>query len=188
MDELKSVKKEFAYYKHLGEKAIEQVPDEMLNWKYNEESNSIAVIIKHLAGNMNSRWTDFLSDDGEKPWRNRDAEFENNIDSREELIGIWEKGWSCLFNTLNKLKKNDLKKTVYIRNQGHTVMEAILRQLAHYSFHIGQIVFIAKLICGKEWQTLSIPKGESAQFNDKAFEKPQRNEHFTDNILKDDDS
>src|ERR1700754_1849213 len=125
---LESIKKEFSYYKTLGEKAIAQVPDEKLFWQFNEQCNSIAIIIQHLSGNMLSRWTDFLSTDGEKEWRDRDAEFENDISTREELIDKWEEGWKCLFNALNSLTPDDLQKEIFIRNQGHSVTEAINRQ------------------------------------------------------------
>jgi hypothetical protein len=130
---LESTIKQFEYYKMLGEKAMEQLPEEKLFWQYNEESNSIAIVVKHLSGNMLSRWTNFLTSDGEKDWRNRDAEFENAIQTKEQLQLEWNKGWQCLLDTLKQLKEDDLQKIVYIRNQGHTVMEAINRQLAHYS-------------------------------------------------------
>lgn len=184
IDYLDGVKKQFEYYKMLGEKTFEQVPDEKLFWKYNEESNSIATIVKHLWGNMLSRWTNFLTTDGEKESRNRDAEFENDITTRRELIDKWNEGWSCLFNTLNPLTASDLQKEIYIRNQGHTVMEAINRQLAHYPYHVGQIVFIGKMICGNNWDSLSIPKNKSKTFNDDKFSKPKHKEHFTDEIIK----
>src|SRR6218665_763587 len=122
---LESAKKQFAYYKQLGDKTIAQLPEGKLFWQYNEESNSIAIIVKHLRGNMLSRWTDFLTTDGEKENRNRDTEFENDIASKEDLLQLWEEGWSCLFNTLNKLTEEDFSKTVYIRNQGHSVIDAI---------------------------------------------------------------
>lgn len=184
MDYLESVKKQFGYYKMLAEKTMEQVPDEKLFWQYNEESNSIATIVKHLWGNMMSRWTDFLSSDGEKEWRQRDAEFENDITSRQELMKKWNEGWDCLFNALNSINDNDLSRIVYIRNQGHSVMDAINRQLAHYPHHAGQIVFIGKMVCGNQWKSLSIPRGKSAAFNADKFSQPKRIEHFTDEILK----
>src|ERR1043165_8598212 len=127
---LQSAIKQFEYYKLLGEKTFNQLPDEKLFWQYNSESNSIATIVKHLWGNMLSRWTDFLTTDGEKEWRNRDTEFENDIKSREELLSKWNEGWSCLFNALDALSADDLEKEIFIRNQGHTVIEAINRQLA----------------------------------------------------------
>jgi Protein of unknown function (DUF1572) len=179
---LESAIKQFEYYKLLGEKSFEQVNDEQLFWQYNEESNSIATIVKHLWGNMKSRWTDFLTTDGEKEWRKRDEEFENDIKTRGEMMKLWNEGWTCLFNALKSLQEEDLGKTVYIRNMGQTVTEAINRQLAHYPYHIGQIVFIARMQA-KEWKSLSIPKGESKEYNKEKFSKPKRKEHFTDEIL-----
>jgi Protein of unknown function (DUF1572) len=181
---LDSVKEQFEMYKMLGEKAIAQVPDDKLFWQFNNDSNSIATIAKHLAGNMLSRWTDFLTTDGEKEWRNREAEFDNDINSRVALMDLWNKGWACLFNALNQLTDADLEKIVYIRNMGHTVMEAINRQLTHYPYHIGQIVFTAKMICGEKWISLSIPRGESKKYNDGKFSKPKHKEHFADEFLK----
>ena len=181
-DYLPSVIKQFSYYKSLGEKTFNQISDEKLFWKPNEESNNIAIIVKHISGNMVSRWTNFLTSDGEKEWRNREAEFNNDINSKEELINIWEKGWSCLFDTLNKLKHHDLSKEIYIRNMGHSVIEAINRQLSHYAYHIGQIVFLGKLINNLNWESLSIPKGESNDYNKNKFNKPKRKEHFTDDL------
>lgn len=183
-DYLESAKKQFEYYKMLGEKTFSQVSDDKLFWQYNEDSNSIATIVKHLWGNMLSRWTDFLTSDGEKEWRNRDAEFENDIASRDELLEKWNEGWSCLFNALSSLTTADLEKVIYIRNQGHTVVEAINRQLAHYPYHIGQIVFIGKMASEKPWISLSIPKGDSKTFNADKFAKPKQKGHFTDEFLK----
>ena len=179
---LDSVKKQFGYYKTLGEKTFEQVPGEKLFWQINEESNSIAMIVKHLNGNMLSRWTDFLTTDGEKEWRKRDQEFDNDINSKTELLVKWNEGWSCLFDALNSLTENDLEKNIYIRNMGHSVTEAINRQLAHYSYHIGQIVFIGKVIKNEEWNSLSIPKGKSQEYNKDKFSKPKRKGHFTDDL------
>jgi len=178
-DYLQSVTRQFEYYKMLGEKSIAQVPDDKLFWQYNEESNSIGTVVKHLWGNMLSRWTDFLSSDGEKEWRQREAEFENDIRTRADLMSKWNEGWDCLFNALKSLKPEDLEKTIYIRNMGHSVMEAINRQLAHYPYHIGQIVFIGKMVCDSNWQSLSIPKGQSASYNAEKFSQPKRKEHFT---------
>lgn len=182
---LESVTKQFEYYKMLGDKAIEQLPADKLFWQYNSESNSIAIIVKHLWGNMLSRWTDFLNTDGEKEWRNRDAEFENDITSKEELLKKWNEGWDCLFNALRSLTDNDLQTVIYIRNQGHTVMEAINRQLAHYPYHVGQIVYIAKMVADSSWKSLSIPKGASNAFNAEKFSAPKAKAHFTDEFLKD---
>jgi hypothetical protein len=184
---LESVKKQFAYYKQLADKTIDQLPDEKLFWQFNEESNSIAVIVKHLHGNMLSRWTDFLTTDGEKEWRQRDAEFENDISSKDNLLRLWEEGWKLLFDTLDSLTADDFSKTVYIRNQGCTVVDAINRQLAHYPYHVGQIVFIGKMICNGQWQSLSIPKGNSQSYNSDKFSQPKHNAHFTDEYLKNDE-
>lgn len=182
-DYLQSVRKQFEYYKMLGEKTFSQLPDQKLFWKYNEESNSIATIVKHLWGNMLSRWTDFLITDGEKEWRGRDAEFENDIDTREELLQKWNEGWECLFNAIDCLTVNDLGKIIYIRNQGHTVTEAINRQLAHYPYHVGQIVFLGKMFA-ERWVSLSIPKGNSQHYNSEKFSKPRQRKHFTEEFLK----
>lgn len=183
---LQSVIKQFEYYKMLGEKTFTQLTDEDLFWQHNEDSNSIAIIVNHLWGNMLSRWTDFLNSDGEKDWRNRDAEFENLIQTRQEMLAKWEQGWNCLFTALNSLKEEDLDKIIYIRNQGHTVMEAINRQLAHYPYHVGQIVFIGKMLTENNWQSLSIPKGNSNQYNSEKFSKPKEKTHFTDEFLNSD--
>lgn len=184
-DYLESARKQFAYYKQLGDKTFSQVSEEQLFWKSNEESNSIANIVKHLWGNMLSRWTDFLTSDGEKDWRNRDAEFEDTVKTRAELISKWNEGWECLFAALNSLESGDLDKIVYIRNQGHTLMEAINRQLAHYPYHVGQIVFIGKMLSGNTWNSLSIPKGNSQEYNSQKFAQPKQKGHFTDEFLKD---
>ncbi len=177
---------QFQYYKLLAEKTFNQLPDEKLFWQYNEESNSIATIVKHLAGNMLSRWTDFLTTDGEKEDRNREAEFENIVYSKNELLDLWEKGWKCLFDALSSLTEDDLGKEIFIRNQGHTVTEAINRQLAHYPYHVGQIVFIGKMICNNDWASLSIPKGNSVMYNEEKFAKPKHTAHFTNEILNKD--
>lgn len=184
LDYLNSVKKQFEYYKMLGDKTFAQLSEEQLFWQYNEESNSIATIVKHLWGNMLSRWTDFLTSDGEKDWRDRDAEFENDIVSKQELLDKWEEGWTCFLNTLNSLEDSDLEKTIYIRNQGHTVLEAINRQLAHYPYHIGQILFLGKMMCNDKWTSLSVPKGTSKDFNAQKFAQAKHKAHFTDEFLK----
>ena len=166
-DYLESIKKQFLYYKTLGEKAMAQLEPEQLFIAVNEETNSIAVIVKHLSGNMISRWTDFLTSDGEKEWRNRDGEFDPdfNRDDAAELMKLWDKGWDCFFTTINALTPDQLETIIYIRNEGHTVMEAINRQLAHYPYHIGQIVFYAKMLKQTEWSSLSIPKNKSNSYN-----------------------
>ncbi len=177
-----NILKLFTYYKSLGEKTFDQMPDKKLFWHYNEQSNSIAIIVKHLSGNMLSRWTDFLSSDGEKQWRRRDDEFENDLNTKEDLLMVWNKGWECLFDALNSLSEKDLNKTVYIRNMGQPVSEAINRQLAHYAYHVGQIVFIGKMIKNEAWQSLSIPKGNSKSYNHEKFKNPIQNKHFTDDL------
>lgn len=182
---LESVRKQFEYYKLLGERTIAQLSDEDLFWQYNAESNSIAIIVKHLWGNMLSRWTDFLTSDGEKQWRDREAEFEGDIRDRSELRQKWEAGWNCLFEALDSVHEENFATTVYIRNQGHTVVEAINRQLAHYAYHIGQIVYIGRMLRGPEWESLSIPKGESKAYNRDKFSEPKRREHFTKEFLQD---
>ena len=180
---IKSINRQFEYYKQLGEKAIAQIPDEALFKQPNNNSNSIATIVRHLWGNMLSRWTNFLTTDGEKEWRKRDAEFENNVETRKELIQKWDEGWQCLLNALNSINDNDLDKVIYIRNEGHTILEATNRQLAHYSYHVGQIVFAAKLLKSKDWDNLSIPKNQSKNYNKEKFAQKKGTRHFTDDIL-----
>lgn len=179
-DYLTSVKKQFAYYKSLGEKTFEQLTDQQLLWQYNPESNSVAMIVNHMAGNMISRWTDIFTTDGEKPTRNREAEFVSSAPTRQTILDTWQKGWKCLFDTLNILTADDLSKIIYIRNQGHTVMEAINRQLAHYPYHVGQIVFLGKMLCNESWHSLSIPRGQSGNYNADKFAQEKRKVHFTD--------
>src|ERR1700740_2636664 len=177
---LESVTKQFLYYKKLAEQSIRQLEPQQLFVQPNENSNSIAVVIKHLAGNMISRWADFLTTDGEKPWRKRDDEFENNITDKEQLLKIWEQGWKVFLDTLASLKAADLKRLIYIGNEGHTVMKAINRQLAHYPYHVGQIVYAAKLLKQTEWNSLSIPKNKSTDYNTEKFSKEKQRKHFTD--------
>lgn len=181
---ISSIKKQFLYNQALGWKTIEQVPKEKLHWQYNDESNSIITLVKHLSENMRSRWTDFLTSDGEKEWRQRDQEFENESYSIEEVREIWNKGWDCLMQAIDGLADHDLEKIVYIRNQGHTVVEAINRQLSHYSYHIGQIVFIGKMIQDEQWESLSIPRGQSSLYNHTMFNKHKERTHFTDEFLQ----
>ncbi len=182
-DFLETAKKQFDYYKLLGEKTFEQLSEEQLFYMYNEDSNSVGIIVKHLHGNMLSRWTDFLTTDGEKETRNRDGEFENDIKTKKELLERWNAGWKCLFDTLNSLTEEDLSKTVYIRNQGCTAMDAIMRQLAHYPYHVGQIVFVGKMHTNNNWKSLSIPKNASKEYNADKFSKPKHDAHFTDEYL-----
>jgi tartrate dehydratase beta subunit/fumarate hydratase class I family protein len=182
---LESVKKQFLYYKTLGEKAIDQLEPEQLFVSINEDTNSIATIVKHLSGNMLSRWTDFLSSDGEKEWRNRDSEFDSRFhgNDKEELLNVWNKGWDCFLDALNGLHTEQLSTIIYIRNEGHTVIEAINRQLAHYPYHIGQIVFYAKMLKKSEWTSLSIPKNKSNNYNTDKFSKEKSIRNFTDDEL-----
>lgn len=184
-DYLESAIKQFEYYKMLGEKAMQQLPPEKIFWQYNAESNSIATIVKHLSGNMLSRWTDFLTTDGEKEWRNRDDEFEYKSESHETVLAQWHKGWACLFNALVSLKSEDLDKTIYIRNMGQTVTDAINRQMMHYAYHVGQIVYSGKMICNENWASLSIPRGNSKVYNAEKFAKEKHNEHFTEEFIGD---
>ncbi|MBL0006667.1 MAG: DUF1572 family protein [Saprospiraceae bacterium] len=177
---LKNTINVFEYYKSLGEKAMAQITDEALFQMPDEKSNSISVIVKHLHGNMLSRWTDFLTTDGEKEWRDRDSEFEETIETRDEVMKQWNEGWACVFSALNTLHPEDFDKTVYIRNMGQTVLEAIMRQMAHYAYHIGQIVYLARLFNEGDWKTLTIPKGGSAAYNKEKNAPGKRIEHFTE--------
>jgi uncharacterized damage-inducible protein DinB len=153
------------YYEKLGSKAIGQCPDDGLFANPDPESNSIAIIVKHMAGNMRSRWTDFLTTDGEKPSRNRDTEFEAPPQTRADLMALWESGWKILFAALDTLTDEDLTRTITIRTEPHSVTQAINRQVAHYCYHVGQIVYLARHFAGENWQSLSVPKKKSAEFN-----------------------
>jgi hypothetical protein len=188
---LESAKRLFLYYKTLGEKAMQQLEAGQLFASADEDTNSIAIIVKHLSGNMLSRWTDFLTSDGEKEWRNRDSEFEeiggDFIDAekaRSELLDIWDLGWKCLFEALDNLQPEQLSDIVYIRNEGHSVMDAINRQLAHYPYHVGQIVFYAKMLKGGNWDSLSIPRNKSASYNTDKFGKDKGIRNFTEEEIK----
>ncbi len=153
------------YYKKLGERAIAQAPDAALVATLDPESNSIATIVKHISGNMRSRWTDFLTTDGEKPDRHRDTEFETPPQTRAEIVAQWEAGWKITFDTLSHLTDADLTKSVLIRNEPHSVLQAIGRALAHYAYHVGQIVYLAKHFASDKWTSLSVPKGKSSELN-----------------------
>ena len=157
----------FRYYKNLVESAMEQVPDEQLFTVLDEEMNSIAVIVNHMASNMRSRWTDFLTTDGEKPDRNRDREFGDPPTSRQALLDLWNHGWNCLFSALEPLSESDLGCTITIRSEPHSALQAINRQMAHYAYHCGQIVFLAKHFRGRQWKSLTIPRGQSGTFNER---------------------
>lgn len=183
MDYIQSVKNLFLYYKTLGEKAIAQLEPGQLVFQFNEDSNSIATVVKHLSGNMISRWTDFLTSDGEKPFRQRDHEFENESLNQTQIMELWNQGWKTLFDTLDQLNQDDLDKIIYIRNEGHTVMEAINRQLAHYPYHVGQIVYIAKALKSGPWNTLSIARNQSKTYNNNKFAKEKGIRNFTEEEL-----
>jgi hypothetical protein len=177
---LAGTKKLFQYYKGLADKTFEQIQDAELDFRPNESSNSIGIIVHHLVGNMLSRFTDFRSSDGEKPWRNREAEFEAGYQSKKEMLTAWENGWKVLFSAIDSVKEDELGDIIYIRNEGHTIFEAFQRQLAHYSSHIGQIIYIGKSIRGLEFKSLSIPKGGSDAFNKEKFLSEKSKKHFTD--------
>ena len=166
---LESALFEFRRYKTLGDKTFVQLSDEEIHWKHNDSDNSIALIAKHLVGNMLSRWTNFLTEDGEKSWRNRESEFENPVIAKKEMIVYWEKGWQCLFDALNGIDESNFGNQIVIRSERHTIPQAINRQLAHYANHVGQIVFIGKMIQGQDWISPSIAKGNSQAFNDMMF-------------------
>ena len=184
---LDHILKQFQYYKQLGDKTFAQLEDAQLFWQYNEASNSIAIIVKHLWGNMRSRWTNFLTEDGEKTWRNRDTEFKADIADRAELLQKWEEGWKALFDALAQIHSGNFEQLVYIRNTGHTIPEAIDRQLAHYAYHIGQIVYIGRMLKGEDWTSLSVPKGQAKAFNEKKFSQPKHKGFFTDEFLEEEE-
>lgn len=179
---LTSAIKQFEYYKSLGDKTIDSLTFEELQKEFVSDSNSISIIVKHIVGNMLSRWTNFLTEDGEKTWRHRDQEFVDTYSTKADIIENWETGWACLFDAIKPLNESDLERIIYIRNQGHTVVEAINRQLTHYSYHVGQIVFLGKLLKGEHWQSLSIPKGDSSKYNQDKFSKAKGRRHFTDDL------
>jgi len=179
---LENIIKQFKYYKILGDKTFGQINNDEIHWQFNSESNSISIIVKHIVGNMLSRWTNFLTEDGEKEWRQRDTEFENPYTSKNDMLKAWEKGWNCFFEAISHLTEKDLERIIYIRNQGHTVTEAINRQLSHYPYLIGQIIFVGKMIKGNNWKSLSVSKGESSAYNSKKFSKEKGKRHFTDDL------
>jgi hypothetical protein len=162
---INSLKSKYFQYKKLAEDAVDQVPDNKLNSVFGEDDNSIAIIMNHIAGNLKSRFTDFLTSDGEKSWRNRDSEFETHHLDRTALLNHWEKGWQILFDALQHLSDDDLNQSVKIRGKELSVFEALLRSLIHITYHVGQIVYIAKTSAGNQWKSLSIPKGESEAYN-----------------------
>jgi hypothetical protein len=162
----------FRSNKTLADRAVAQLPDEKLHLALDPNTNYIAVIMKHVAGNLLSRWTDFLATDGEKPWRNRDDEFIDTFQTRQELLDFWERGWTCLFDALQSLRPDDLAKTVTIRGEPHSVPLALHRSLGHCCYHIGQIVLVARVLAGDNWQVLTIPRGRSADFNQRVWGTP----------------
>ena len=168
------------YYQSLGNKTFEQLEEDDLHWMPGIDGNSIAIIVRHLAGNIFSRFTNFLTEDGEKPWRDRDSEFEDDLCNKAEIIARWNESWEHFQKVLQDLEESDLEKTVYIRREGHSVIEAIQRQLTHYAYHVGQIVMIGKMIQRDDWISLSIPKNQSANFNKKKFDQEKQIRHFTD--------
>lgn len=206
-DYLNSAKQQFLYYKQLGDKTMAQLSDEQLYWQYNDASTSIAILVKHLWGNMMSRWTDFLTKDGEKDFRKRDEEFklhvgpslqgvdtdiaegvDNNADgvnerSRAVITERWELGWACLFTALDAINEENFDTVIYIRNQGHTISEAVNRQMMHYAYHVGQMVYLGRMMKGDDWQSLSIPKGDSKTYNAEKFAQEKGKRHFTDEYL-----
>ena len=162
---LETVIRRVRYYRHLAEQTFDQLEDKDFHFQPSSESNSIALIIQHISGNMLSRWTNFLTEDGEKEWRHRDNEFIIHEYSKTQLMELWNEGWECFINSLESLKEEDLLKTVTIRQEPLTVVDAINRQLAHYPHHIGQILYVGKLIKNENWKNLSIPKGKSETYN-----------------------
>ena len=159
---LEEIRAGFSAYKSLGDKALAQLSDAEMHWKPDSESNSVAVIVMHVSGNLLSRWTDFLTTDGEKAWRNRDGEFEEPEGrGKAELLGKWEAGWACLFSALDTIEQDALQRTVLIRGEPHTVLKALVRGLTHCAYHVGQIVFIAKSIRSEEWKSLSVPRNRA---------------------------
>ena len=168
---LQSAIKRVAYYKKLGDTTLSRLAEADLYFTPNAENNNIAIIIQHMAGNMLSRWTDFLTSDGEKEWRNRDAEFDNLHLSKTQLIDLWEKGWACFLQALQQLTSDDLLKTIHIRSESLLVIDAINRQVAHYPYHVGQIIYIARIIKDKDWESLSVPKGKSEEYTKELSEQ-----------------
>lgn len=168
---IESFKKQFENYKGLGDRTFKQLSDDEVNWQYNAESNSLAIIVKHMHGNMLSRWTDFLNTDGEKTWRDREGEFEGTYATKADMLKDWEEGWNCLFTALEAVNEENINTPIYIRAEAHSIEDAFMRQLGHYSSHVGQIMYIGRMIKGTDWKSLSIAKGGSEAFNEKMFSK-----------------
>ena len=181
--ELQGITKQFEYYRMIAEKAISRLSEEELNLKISTESNSVAMLMRHLTGNLLSRFTDFFTEDGEKSWRNRDEEFADGTYEKIALITEWNKAWEVLFQTLKGIDTTNIEQSVKIRNQEHTIAEAIYRQLSHYPYHIGQIVFIGKLIRNQDWQSLTIAKNKSQEYNRGKFDNPNSETHFSQGYL-----
>ena len=181
-DFLPAFKKQFSYYKSLADRTLEQLSDEQILFRPNDSTNSIAIILNHLAGNMLSRWTNFRTEDGEKEWRNRDEEFEENFGSCDDLKAKWNRAWQVVENELSQISEENMNDIVYIRNGGHTILEAFFRQSNHLAYHVGQIVHQGKLLEKENFTSLSIPKGKSNEFNQNTFGKGKNNRHFTDDL------
>jgi hypothetical protein len=166
----------------MTEKSIHQISDQQIHESPQEGQNSIAILMKHLSGNMISRWTNFRTEDGEKPWRNRETEFVDNFESKKQLIDYWNKGWNVLFDALETIENDELDSIIYIRNDGHKLIEAIERQLAHVAYHTGQIVYLTKIFAGNDWESLSIPKGKTEEYNRKKFNQEKGRGMYTDRL------
>ncbi|WP_027125172.1 DUF1572 family protein [Gelidibacter mesophilus] len=179
---LTGVIKQFQYYKTAGDKILAQLSFEDMNFSPNDESNNISTIVKHMVGNMMSRWTNFLYEDGEKVWRQREQEFESSYTDKDEVLAAWEKGWAYVFNAISPLHESDLNKIIYIRNEEHTAAEAIFRQLGHYAYHIGQMAYIGKFLKADQWISLSIAKGKSVSYNKNKFNQDKGEHPFTDQV------
>ncbi|MFD2556222.1 DUF1572 family protein [Sphingobacterium tabacisoli] len=183
IQELQGITKQFEYYRMIAEKTISRLSEEELNLKISTESNSVAMLMRHLTGNLLSRFTNFFTEDGEKPWRNRDDEFADGTYEKIPLIAEWNSAWDTLFQTLKSINTTNIEQPVKIRNQEHTVSGAIYRQLSHYPYHIGQIVFIGKLIRNQDWQSLTIAKNKSQEYNRDRFDNPNSETHFSQGYL-----
>lgn len=172
----------FKYYKQLAEKAVEQISDKQLHETPKPGVNSVAILMKHIAGNSRSRWTNFRTEDGEKPWRNRDQEFEDTFESKEEVLEYWEIGWEILFASLCSIRENELNHIIYIRNETHTILDAVLRNLAHVSYHVGQIVQLSREYAGENWKSLTIPPGKTEEYNKEKFSKEKSEGMYRDRL------
>lgn len=181
---LTATRKIFEYYQTIGRKAILQLTNEQLHRKYHPYDNNAATIIKHMVGNMKSRFTNFLNEDGEKPWRNREMEFVDTLLSKEDILKAWDEGWNLLLDTIDQITEEDLEnQIVYIRNIGHSIIEALNRQLGHYAYHTGQLVYLAKSLSGEQWQSVSIPAGESESYNLQKFSQHKTRKFFADDFI-----